>query len=104
MLGDETLALGRAPRNTAQDTAVLLERHLEMPLLHPPRTVDDLDSAGAEDRTRIAGAERRQRRQLGHDLFVDRAERQRTVNPEARAEIVRSETAVGIFVDARAQL
>ena len=30
----------------------------------PARAVDDLHAAGAEDRTRVAGAERRQRRQL----------------------------------------
>ena len=65
------VALGGAPGDGAEDAAVLLERHLQMALLQLARAVDDLDAARREDRPRIAGAERRQRRDAGRDAAGD---------------------------------
>src|SRR5437762_4032908 len=92
MLGNEAFALRRAPGDAAKDPAVLLEGHLQMPVLQAARTIHDLHTAGAEDGTRVAGAKRGERRELGHDLFVDRTERERAVDPEARTQVVGRET------------
>ena len=104
MLGDERLPLRGAPGDAADDAPVLAERHLEVALLDAARTVDDLDAARPEDRAGVSGAERRQHRQLGGDLLVDRAEGQGAVDPEPRTQVVRLEAAVGVVVDAGAQL
>src|SRR6185503_338303 len=42
VFGDEGFALRRTPGDAAHHAAVLLERHLEVPLLHEPRAVHDL--------------------------------------------------------------
>src|SRR6185436_7253975 len=104
MLGDEALPLGRAPGDAAEDAALLPERHLEVPFLQAARPIDDFDAAGAEDGARVAGAERRQRRQFRHHLLVDRSERERAVDPQPRSQVVGTEAAIGEIVDARAQL
>ena len=57
-----------------------------------------------EDGTRVAGAERRERRDAGRHVSGDAAERQVAVDPQARHEIVGPERLVGDRVDRRAQL
>ena len=99
VLGEVVVALGRAPGDGAEDAAVLLERHLEVPLLQLARTVDDLDAARGEHRPRIAGAERRQRRDAGGDAAGDAAKRQVAVDPQARHQVVGPERLVGDVVD-----
>ena len=75
VLGEVVVALGGAPGDGAEDPAVLLERHLEVALLQLARAVDDLDAARREHRPRVAGAERRERRDAGGDAAGDAAER-----------------------------
>ena len=76
VLGDIVVLFGGAPCNGAKDPAVLFERHLEVALLQFSRPVHDLDPARGKDRSRITGAERRQRRDTGGDAAGDPAERQ----------------------------
>jgi hypothetical protein len=97
--GHELLSLGCSPRNPPHDAAVLTEGHLEVALLEPARAVHDLDPAGAEDRTRIAGTEGRERGQLRRHLLVDGLESQRAIDPNPRAEIVGMQAAIGKVVD-----
>src|SRR5688572_18125264 len=104
MFGDERLAFGRAPGDATEHPAVLAERHLQMPVFHPPRAVDDLDPARAEYRAGVARAEWRQARHLRRDLLGDGPEAERAVDPEPRPQIVRAEARIGKLVDAGAQL
>src|SRR3954471_20863136 len=64
VLCNEVLTLDGAPRNGAKNPSVLLERHLQMPLLHPPRAIDHLYPIRLKQGPRIADAERRQERHL----------------------------------------
>ena len=99
MLGQVVVPLGRAPGDGAENAAVLLERHLQVALLQLARAVDDLDAARREHRPRIAGAERRQRRDAGRDAAGDAAERQVAVDPQARHQVLGAERLVGHLVD-----
>src|SRR5207244_13426403 len=101
---DEGLALGGAPCDAAEDAAILAEGHLQVAVLETARAVDDLDVARAEDGAWIAGAKRREHRQLGSHLLVDRAKRQRAVDPQARTEVVGAKAAVGKLVHTRPKL
>src|SRR5439155_21547313 len=74
VLGEVVVALGRAPRDGAEDPAILSERHLEVTLLQFPRAVDDLDATGGKDRTRVPGTERRKRRHARRHPAGNRAE------------------------------
>src|SRR5262245_495248 len=103
MLRNEAFALGGAPGHATKDAAVLFERHLEVTVLQTPRAIDDLDTARPEDRARISRTERRQRGELRDGLLVDGPERQRAIDPEARAQIVGCQARIGEVVDARAQ-
>src|SRR5687768_18385524 len=99
MFGDERLALGRAPGDAPENPAILAESHLQMPVFHAARAVDDLDTAGAKHRAGISRAERRQTSHLGCHLLRDRAESERAVDPEPWPQIVRPEARVCELVD-----
>src|SRR5262245_2691191 len=99
MFGDEALAFGRAPRDPSQDATVLLECHLQVTILEPPRAINNLNATGPEDRTWIAGAERCETRQFGHDLLIDRTKRERVIDPEPRPQIVSTQASIGVCVD-----
>src|SRR5688572_6361755 len=80
-----------------------------MTLFEQARAVDDRHRSGIKLRPRIAGTERRQRRELRHHALADVAERQRPVEPQAWPQIVWAEDRVGMgvhrlpeFPDARA--
>src|SRR5262249_54230165 len=62
---EEVVTLGGAPGDGAEDSALLFQRHLQVPFFQLARAVDDFDAAGGEDRAGIAGAERRQRKDAG---------------------------------------
>ena len=104
VLGDELLALDGPPRNRAENAAVLLERHLQMLLLEAPWTIDDFNPLRLEQRTRIAGAERRQERHFSGEIAVDVAESQTSVDSQTRLEIVRSQQVIGMVRDRLAEL
>src|ERR1700733_11009651 len=46
VLSEVVVTLGGAPRDGAEDAAILLERHLEVALFEPAWPVHDLDAAG----------------------------------------------------------
>ena len=48
VLGEIVMALGRAPRDRAENAPVLLERHLQMTFLELPGPIDNLDPAGGK--------------------------------------------------------
>src|SRR5205085_11671416 len=84
VLREIVVALGGAPCDRAEDAAVLLERHLQMPLLQLAWTIDDLDAARREHRARIARTERRERRDTRGDSAGDGAKRQIGVDAQPR--------------------
>ena len=74
-----------------------------MTILHEARSIHDFNAGGPEHRTRIADTERRQRREFGRHLRRDRTERQRSVDPETRPQVVRLQAPIGMVVDPRSK-
>src|SRR4051794_21188695 len=89
VLFQERRALGGPPRDGAEAAALLVERHLEVPLLDRTRPVDDLDRAGVEDGARVGQAERPHRIEALDQIVRDRLEVQRAVDAQTWPQLIR---------------
>src|SRR5688500_1001572 len=85
---EELGALGGPPGDRAETPAVLAERHLEVPVLDRPGPIDDLGGPGVEDGTRVGEAEGTERVEAADEIRRDAPQAERTVDTQARAELV----------------
>src|SRR6476469_5169508 len=100
MLGEKGGAVRGAPRDRAEAAAVLAEGHLEVPILERPRAVHDLDRHGVEDGPRVRHAEGGHQVEAVHEVGRDLLQVQRTIDAQARTQVIGLEHLVGVRVDA----
>src|SRR5262249_59043595 len=81
VLGEVVVPLGSPPGDRPENTTLLAQRHLQVPILELARAIDDLDTSRREDRSRIPRPERRQGRHPGGDAARDAPERQIAIDP-----------------------